>query len=79
MRRLLLSILGLCGLGLVGCHHVCSHGACDCEFDDHCCTRAPYIHYGAPVIGVTPVAPVAPVTPIETVPAPTKQAPKGTD
>jgi hypothetical protein len=59
MRRLYLTLAGLCWLGLGGCHHYCSHGVCDCVMDDHCLTRAPWVHnYGAPPIVDGPVGPV---------------------
>ncbi len=79
MRRLLVSLLGLSGLGLAGCGHYCTHGMCDCWIFDHCCTRAPWVYQrppvvlGAPVGAAVPVgapATIAPATPIEVVPAP---------
>jgi hypothetical protein len=74
MRRLFLSLLGLCGLALAGCEHYCTHGACDCCFDDHCCSRSPWVSHRPPaVLG-------APIGAIETIPAPmppAKEMPKG--
>jgi hypothetical protein len=62
MRRFL-SVLGLFALGaFAGCHHTCTHGVCDCEMDDHCFTRAPWVKYAAPPPGLG--------VPVETVPAP---------
>jgi hypothetical protein len=69
MRRLFLSLLGLAWLGLAGCHHNCSHGVCDCEFDDQCFMRAPWAnhsgHYGAP----TPDVLGAPTAPFDGAPS----------
>jgi hypothetical protein len=74
MRRVVMSALSLCGLVLVGCHHECAHGVCDCQFDDHCCTRAPWIQVAHAGFG----APVAlPAAPVEVAPPPAKDMPKG--
>ncbi len=67
MRRLFLSSLGLSWLALLtGCHHWCSHGVCDCLYDDHCCTRAPWVKFGPPAALGAPVDAV----PGDVVPAP---------
>jgi len=45
MRRLFFSLLALSFVGTVlGCRH--THGVCDCEADDPCCTRAPWVQRG---------------------------------
>jgi hypothetical protein len=66
MRRLLFSALALSWLGLLtGCHCITSHGVCDCDIDDHCASRQPWVAMGAaPALG----------TPVEYAPAP---LPKG--
>ncbi|MCI0376658.1 MAG: hypothetical protein L0215_03550 [Gemmataceae bacterium] len=47
MRRLLFSLFALCFMGaLAGC--CTSHGVCDCDFEDHCSTRAPWIQVSSP-------------------------------
>jgi hypothetical protein len=51
---------------LVGCHSVCSHGICDCEYDDYCASRSPWMR------GNVMVAPPGGVAPAERVPAPSK-------
>ena len=43
-----------------------SHGICDCEYDDYCSSRSPWVRHG----GVTPVG--LPVAPVEPIPAPSK-------
>ncbi len=72
MRRLYLTLLGLSWLALfAGCHHYCSHGVCDCLFDDQCCTRAPWVKLGPPAVLGAPIdagpAPIA-VPPVVTAP-----------
>lgn len=44
MRRVLYSLMaaGLVGL-FAGCCH--THGVCDCDVDDYCYTRQPWIHH----------------------------------
>ena len=53
MRRLMLILVALSFLGAMsGCKHACSHGMCDCEYDDYCSSRSPWIRYGgAPMVG----------------------------
>jgi hypothetical protein len=47
MRRTLFSVLALGMLGLsVGCKTSSTHGVCDCEVDDHCATRQPWVAHG---------------------------------
>ncbi|MCI0641808.1 MAG: hypothetical protein L0Y72_20510 [Gemmataceae bacterium] len=47
MRRLLFSLFALCFMGaMAGC--CTTHGVCDCDFEDHCSTRAPWIQVSAP-------------------------------
>ena len=54
------------GLGGHGDGTCLLHGICDCEIDDHCLTRAPWIRF----------TPVSLGTPIEAVPVPPKELPK---
>ena len=54
MRRLLLALTALSLLGaLVGCKSAgpCVRGACDCEFDDHCYSRQPWVGQGGTILG----------------------------
>jgi hypothetical protein len=71
MRRVFLSVLSLSGLALVGCDHVCSHGVCDCDFDDHCSTRAPWVHMAGHVAFGEHIGPV------QATPIPAPEMPKG--
>ena len=49
MRRFMLSLCALSLLGaMVGCKGTRWRGACDCEFDDHCCTRQPWVSQSPP-------------------------------
>jgi hypothetical protein len=55
MRRLMLLLVAVGLLGsLAGCHHVYSHGKCDCEFDDHCLERSPWLRTGVPISSPAP-------------------------
>jgi hypothetical protein len=74
MRRLMFLMVALSFLGaLSGCGCVFQprmnmHGICDCEQDDHCASRSPWIRYNTPAV------------PVETIPPPVKElpsAPKG--
>ena len=47
-------------------YHGHSHGICDCEYDDYCASRSPWVRHG----GVMPVG--IPVAPTEPIPAPSK-------
>jgi hypothetical protein len=61
---------GLFGL-LSGCCH--THGVCDCDLDDHCYTRQPWIHHP----GIAPVSHALPIPHGEPAPLPkTKETPK---
>src|SRR5437879_5389269 len=59
---------GGCGArgGLGGDGTCLQHGICDCEMDDYCCTRSPWVRY----------TPVSLGAPIEALP-PVKELPKG--
>ena len=46
MRRTLFSLIAVGLLGTLGCCHTHSHGICDCENDNHCESRAPWIQHG---------------------------------
>jgi hypothetical protein len=49
MRRLMLLLVGVSLLSmLAGCHCFHTHGICDCEEDDHCSSRSPWVHPMAP-------------------------------
>jgi hypothetical protein len=50
MRRLMLMLIaiGLLGGSLAGCHTAHSRGICDCEEDDHCLERQPWLRLGVP-------------------------------
>ena len=48
MRRVL-SLMAAGLLGLAGCCH--THGVCDCEIDDYCTSRQPWLVHG-PVAGL---------------------------
>ena len=51
---------GNCGNGGHGGHGH-THGVCDCNVDDYCASRAPWVRFGGDI--TTPVAePVAPPT-----------------
>ena len=52
------------GLGSDACR---SHGICDCEIDNHCATRSPWLHFSPVTLG----------TPVEALPSPLKELPKG--
>ena len=62
MRKMMIWLMAFGLFGMVaGCK--CSgsrshaHGICDCEEDDHCASRQPWVqhgmHYGAPIEGET--------------------------
>ncbi len=60
MRRLFISLLAMSFVGaVVGCSH--THGVCDCENDDPCATRAPWVHTGE--AGTSPLPEVREVLP----------------
>lgn len=60
MRRVLFSLLALSLMTVVaGCCH--THGVCDCDIDDHCFTRQPWLRHGGvaqPIAGEAAAAPV---------------------
>jgi hypothetical protein len=44
MRRMMVFLVGVSLLSmLAGCNCFHSHGICDCEDDDHCSSRSPWI------------------------------------
>ena len=59
MRRMMLWLIAVGFLGsLAGCCNIMhSHGICDCEEDDHCATRQPWVRCGAPTPAETIVTP----------------------
>lgn len=60
MRRLLFSLLALSYAGmLTGCSWIHSHGVCDCEVEDPCCNRAPWVNYSQHANGNGPINHVA--------------------
>jgi hypothetical protein len=49
MRRLMLLLVGVSLLTtLAGCHCFFAHGVCDCEQDDHCSSRSPWVRPAVP-------------------------------
>lgn len=74
MRRMLLSAFALAFLSLLaGCKHGGHwHGVCDCDHDDMCCTRQPWLMNG-PSHAVMPDA--APTTGPITMPAASEVVP----
>jgi hypothetical protein len=66
---MLFSFLAVALLGSLGCcHH--SHGVCDCEEDNYCASRAPWIQHGGAGGGV--IQSSAPMSIPEVVVPPTK-------
>jgi hypothetical protein len=55
MRRLMLLLVAVSVLGTLSgcCGHSFSHGVCDCEQDNHCAERAPWLQTAAPISGET--------------------------
>jgi hypothetical protein len=48
MRRLMLSMLVVSALiSMVGCQCIWTHGICDCEPDEYCSSRSPWIMHGS--------------------------------
>jgi hypothetical protein len=67
MRSLITMIVAVALLSSMGCHHMWSHGVCDCENDNLCFTRTPW-----------PIAPQATVTPAgEPIAPPVNKLPDG--
>lgn len=67
MRILILTVAALVLGSLSGCKWAHSHGICDCEFDDYCASRAPWVRgngvHASPEEGYHAPAPVtAPAT-----------------
>ena len=57
---------GSCGTGSCAGKHAHSHGICDCDFDDYCASRAPWIRLGVhsePAVGPAGEPLPPPVTP----------------
>ena len=62
-----------CGIGSrLGDGTCLQHGICDCDIDDHCLTRSPWVRYAPVALGI-PVQPL----PVEPLPVPPKELPKG--
>ena len=62
MRRLMLLLVGVSLLTmLAGCNCFHSHGICDCEYDDHCASRSPWIRPMAPAPESIPAPEPAPM------------------
>lgn len=56
MRRLLFSFLGVGFIvSLAGCHITQSHGVCDCDVDNHCYTRSPWLRQTPPTMESEPI------------------------
>lgn len=70
MRRFVFSLLAFALVLTTGCKHVCMHGVCDCEIDDHCCSRQPWVNAAAvplpPVLGAPIEAPPRAMPPADT-------------
>jgi hypothetical protein len=49
MRTLIVSAVLVFLGSLVGCGHTHSHGICDCEFEDYCTSRSPWVRGGVMV------------------------------
>jgi hypothetical protein len=58
---------GRCGAG----HRAHAHGICDCEEDDYCTSRSPWIRHGVSTPGV-PIVTTGPVS--EVIPPPTTKS-----
>jgi hypothetical protein len=58
---------GRCGVG--GRAH--AHGVCDCEYDDYCSSRSPWLRHGVSTPGM-PVVTTGPVS--EGIPPPTSKS-----
>ena len=43
MRTFLMTAALLVLGSLAGCSHQHSHGICDCEYDDYCASRSPWV------------------------------------
>ena len=59
MRYLMLmAAFALLLTSMAGCHWSHAHGVCDCEFDDYCSSRSPWVRFGpgyeAPPIDAIP-------------------------
>lgn len=57
MRATILGIAASVLVGLSGCHWMHSHGVCDCEYDDYCTSRTPWVRSTGmppPVVSSTP-------------------------
>lgn len=78
MRRAFLSAIVLASLSLfAGCKHcVTWHGVCDCDHDDMCCTRQPWLN-NAPVPAPGPIHTPA-LGPVSTPTMPVADAPQST-
>ena len=73
MRRTMLFLLAVSFLGsMTGCCLTQTHGMCDCDFEDHCSSRAPWTRYGPQV--APQVAPTSEAIPA---PIPAKALPDG--
>jgi hypothetical protein len=68
MRRLLFMLVSVTLLTmLAGCQGIFhAHGVCDCEDDEYCSSRSPWVH-GAHMV---PAIPLTTTLPAEAVPAP---------
>ncbi|MBI3824103.1 MAG: hypothetical protein HY289_15655 [Planctomycetes bacterium] len=59
MRRLMLLLVAVGFLGsLGGCKLIQAHGVCDCDDDNHCQNRAPWVQHGVPIVPATELVPV---------------------
>ena len=59
MRRMMFWLVAVSFLGsLVGCELIHSHGVCDCEQDNHCRDRSPWVQFAAPTTTSSEAVPV---------------------
>ncbi len=54
MRRMMLWLIAVGFLGtLAGCRTMHAHGVCDCEEDNHCASRQPWLQHVTPASAET--------------------------
>jgi hypothetical protein len=70
MRRLIGLLACACVMSvLAGCNLYHWHGVCDCQYDDYCSSRAPWVRQGGAVAPTTEYVSPTPGN-IESIPAP---------
>jgi len=59
MRRMMFLLVAVSFLGsLVGCKLIHTHGVCDCEEDNNCRDRSPWVQFAAPTTTSSEAVPV---------------------